>query len=306
MGLGSLNSESHKAENRAMPFSSRYSDPKIPFAICAGPTTYSLHLRNRTRVQESDFRVFRIWHVLYRKRKTNPLSTVSAKSPSQSTSTSKAILLLLRTGRTTHPPTYEALAQSTPCRDQSLTLSQNYRRLGLSSRLNAYTGGTEAKTKSTLSESRRKDTLSIPTSHRSSELGTSEVKVTRDPTTGAITSVQHEKSERENPLRDPLNDFSDPGDEEAEESSGWGIVPELEEQARYSRPKRPRMQSQREREWVERLVERWGDDWGGMFRDRKLNPQQQSEGDLKKRVGVWKSGKRKGQEEGEGGEMEVS
>lgn len=129
--------------------------------------------------------------------------------------------------------------------------------------------------------------------------------MTRDPKTGAIVSVQHEKSERENPLRDPLNELSDSEDEEVLEGSHRGIVPELEEQARYSRPKRPRMQSQREREWIERLVERWGDDWGGMFRDRKLNPQQQSEGDLKRRIGVWKGGKRKGQQEGEGRETEV-
>lgn len=189
--------------------------------------------------------------------------------------------------------------------DQSLTLSQNYRRLGLSSKLNSYTGGTEAKTKSTTLESRPKDTLSIPTSQKPSELGLKEVKVTRDPKTGAIVSVQHEKSERENPLLDPLNDSSDSEDEMVLESSDRGIVPELEEQARYSKPKRPRMQSQREREWIERLVERWGDDWGGMVRDRKLNPQQQSEGDLKRRVGIWRAGKRKGQQEGEGREMEV-
>ncbi len=119
--------------------------------------------------------------------------------------------------------------------------------------------------------------------------------MTRDPKSGAIVSVQHEKSERENPLHDPLNEFSDSDDTELVESSGRGIVPELEEQAKYSRPKRPRMQSQREKEWIERLVERWGDDWGGMVRDRRLNPQQQSEGDLKRRVGVWKGGKTKGQ-----------
>ena len=190
-------------------------------------------------------------------------------------------------------------------RDQSLTLSQNYRRLGLSSKLNAYTGGTEIKTNSATPESRRKDTLSIPTSHKVSELGTSEVKVTRDPESGAIISVQHEKSEgRENPLDDPLNEFSDLDDSAVGDSAG-GIVPELEEQATHSRPKRPRMQSQREREWIERLVGRWGDNWRGMVRDRKLNPQQQSEGDLKRRVGIWKSGKRKGQEEGVGREMEV-
>lgn len=135
---------------------------------------------------------------------------------------------------------------------------------------------------------------------------TSEVKVTRDPKTGAIVSVQREKSERENPLGDPLNEIGDlEEEEEVAEGSRRGVVPALEEQAKYSNPKRPRMQSQREREWIERLVERWGDDWGGMVRDRKLNPQQQSEGDLKRRVGVWKRRKGRGQQEQEGREMEV-
>lgn len=129
--------------------------------------------------------------------------------------------------------------------------------------------------------------------------------MTRDPKSGAIVSVQHEKSERENPLHDPLNEFSDSDDTELVESSGRGIVPELEEQAKYSRPKRPRMQSQREKEWIERLVERWGDDWGGMVRDRRLNPQQQSEGDLKRRVGVWRGGKTKGLQERGDGKMEL-
>ena len=170
----------------------------------------------------------------------------------------------------------EIVAKPIVRRDQSLTLSQNYRRLGLSSKLNAYTGGTEAKAKSTASESRRKDALSIPSLHKDSEMRTSEVKVTRDPKTGAIVSVQHEKSERENPLGDPLNEISDFEEEEIVEDSRRGVVSELEEQAKYSKPKRPRMQSQREREWIERLVERWGDDWGGMVMDRKLNPQQQS------------------------------
>ena len=119
--------------------------------------------------------------------------------------------------------------------------------------------------------------------------------MTRDPKTGAIVSVQHEKSERDNPLGDPLNGLSDSeNDDKVEESNGRGVISELEEQARHSRSKRPRMQSQREREWIERLVGRWGDDWGGMVWDRKLNPQQQTEGDLKRRIEIWKVGKRKG------------
>ena len=248
---------------------------------------------------------FQPWPVPCRKRKTSPPSPVSAKSPNQSTSTSKATLSSLRIGMNTHPLIHETPTHPKLFRDHSLTLSQNYRRLGLSSKLNAYTGGTEPNPKPTTTGNRRKDSLSIPTSHKASELRTSEVKVTRNPKTGAIISVQREKSERENPLSDPLNEFSDLEDEEVVEGSNRGIVPELEEQAKYSRPKRPRMQSQREREWIERLVERWGDDWTGMVRDRKLNPQQQTEGDLKRRVGIWRGRDRKARQGGDGREMEV-
>jgi nucleolar protein 16 len=38
---------------------------------------------------------------------------------------------------------------------------------------------------------------------------------------------------------------------------------------------------------VEALVEKYGDDYGKMMRDRRLNPMQQSEGDLKRRVKRW-------------------
>ena len=140
----------------------------------------------------------------------------------------------------------------------------------------------------------------------------SEVKVTRDPKTGAILSVQREtrREREENPLGDPLNELSGSEEEEDEVETkrvgegGGGVVSELEEQAKYSKPKRPRTQSQREKEWIERLVERWGDDWGGMFRDRKLNPLQQSVGDLRRRVGIWKKANERARK-GRDGEMDV-
>lgn len=143
----------------------------------------------------------------------------------------------------------------------------------------------------------RKNLLAIPSSRKPTDLGIAEVKVVRDPKTGAILSVQHSKPARDNPLGDPLNELSDAEDENSGgkiERGERGIVADLEEMVKCGKPKRPRMQSQREREWIERLVKRWGDDWGGMFRDRRMNPQQQTEGDLKRRVGVWKAAKRKG------------
>ena len=143
-------------------------------------------------------------------------------------------------------------------------------------------------------------------------LGTEEVRVVRDSKTGAIVSVPDGRKEREgrNPLIDPLNDLSDSeaedGEEEREDTGrSRGIVPDLEEAAKYSKKKRPRRQSQREREWIERLVEKWGDNWGGMVRDRRLNPQQQTEGDLRKRVGLWKKDQARSDVREDGDEIET-
>tara|TARA_R110002003_G_scaffold171_13_gene13999 strand:- start:33867 stop:34217 length:351 start_codon:yes stop_codon:yes gene_type:complete len=107
------------------------------------------------------------------------------------------------------------------------------------------------------------------------------------------------QEENDNPLNDPLNELDD---EDGEEWNGFAMVPEqkegeevnpviqqLEEAARNGARKAPRKQSQREEEWLERLVSRYGDDYGKMARDRKLNPMQQTETDIKKRVKKWKA-----------------
>lgn len=108
-----------------------------------------------------------------------------------------------------------------------------------------------------------------------------------------------QKEETANPLNDPLNELDD---DEADEWDGFAMVPEhgeeeqvnpvireLEEAAKNGERKAPRKQSQREEEWLERLVARYGDDYGRMARDRKLNPMQQTEADIKKRVKKWQS-----------------
>lgn len=120
--------------------------------------------------------------------------------------------------------------------------------------------------------------------------------------TGAIIRVAPSSPSPENlnPLNDPLNDFDSDGDgfskneeQEKERSSKIGIVAQLEAAARAGgAKKRPRIQSQREEEWIERLVTRWGDDLKGMVKDRRLNPQQQSEGDLRRRILKWRERRR--------------
>ncbi len=80
------------------------------------------------------------------------------------------------------------------------------------------------------------------------------------------------------------------------------VVQQLAKQASMTGGvKRPRKQSQREEEWVERLVRRHGKDVEAMARDRKLNPMQQSKGDIGKRIRMWREWRRKGGKHGDGG-----
>ncbi|KAI8943262.1 Nucleolar protein 16 [Plenodomus lindquistii] len=200
---------------------------------------------------------------------------------------------------------------------QKETLSQNYRRLGLTARLNHATGGTE-KTIALLGlndpKSSRADASASSTanalnivSKAPAAVATEEIEVERDPETGAILRVV-EKETRANPLNDPLNELED-DDGEVEEWNGFSMVPEheeeesvnpvirqLEEAARNGARKAPRGQSQREMEWCEALVSKYGEDYARMARDRKLNPMQQTENDIKKRVGKWRKAQEKGGE----------
>lgn len=100
-----------------------------------------------------------------------------------------------------------------------------------------------------------------------------------------------------NPLNDPLNELD--SDSEAEDRDGqeyeeWGgiretggeteVVKSLMEEARCPAEKKPRHQSEREREWLGRLVAKYGDDTAAMARDRKLNPMQQTAADIARRI----------------------
>lgn len=123
----------------------------------------------------------------------------------------------------------------------------------------------------------------------------------RDPESGKILRVVHDSppagSQKKNPLNDPLNELeSDDGEGARGIVTGGskavgGIVEQLEAAAMAGiKTTRPRMQSRREEEWIEALVSRWGENYKGMMRDRRLNPMQQSEGDLRRRIERWKEG----------------
>ncbi|KAL5333350.1 nucleolar protein 16 [Aspergillus crustosus] len=186
--------------------------------------------------------------------------------------------------------------------DRHLTLTQNYRHLGLLHRLNAPSGGSE-KRKTEKGFEDTQDALhikgSVDSVVKNSAIG--ETQVERDPETGKIIRVVRKDEEEieiagrkhraSNPLNDPLNELSGGEDDIAPQGKKAknNIVQQLEAQASVEAPKKPRHQSKREDEWITRLVERHGENYAAMSRDRKLNPMQQTPGDLRKRINKWKA-----------------
>lgn len=192
-------------------------------------------------------------------------------------------------------------------RDKSLSLSQNYARLGLTAKLNAPTGGVEKKPQNETGQpAARPDPLAIiPTSARQVAQKPQTAQVERDPETGKILRLiqaeeQAETSEEDSsaiatsirktrkPLEDPLTSSRKPFTK-SQPTSATGIIPALEAEASHeasliANRKRPRTQSEREQAWLARLIEHRGDDVRAMFRDRNLNPMQNTEADIKRRL----------------------
>ncbi len=197
--------------------------------------------------------------------------------------------------------------------DKSQTLSQNYRRLGLASKLNKHTGGVEKKAADLEREAeedadeagfrrRKDDALSIASSKRPEKLDLGEAKIERDPVTGNILRVVGGEEARPNPLNDPLNEVD--SDSDAEDIS-WatlanqggkggmrgrptGVVEDLESLSSKPAAKYKRKQTDAEKEFIVALVKKYGEDYRAMARDIKVNYMQRSESDLKKRVKVWR------------------
>ncbi|KAJ5108349.1 Nucleolar protein 16 [Penicillium angulare] len=183
--------------------------------------------------------------------------------------------------------------------NNELTLTQNYKNLGILHKLNAPAGGRE-RLPGTEDDAEASHSLQIRGSAKAdAQIDLGEIQVERDPETGKILRVIRDEDEievaghkhrRSNPLNDPLNVL------EAQELQSLGpasnVVQQLERQADMEgaagKAKKPRYQSSREGEWIAQLVAKHGDDYTAMVRDRKLNPMQQSVGDLRRRINKWK------------------
>lgn len=184
--------------------------------------------------------------------------------------------------------------------DKNLTLSQNYRKIGLASKLNSRTGGAEVKAKDvedSKGANRGQDPLAVGGSRSGAVAGFKTTQVLRDEE-GNILKVVHDGSDS-NPLNDPLVALEQAIDTQASNEQhgtynrSTGVVAALEaaaeaELSEIKKQKKPRKQSQREQDWIETLVKRYGDDVRAMARDKKLNSNQQTEADIGRRIKIWK------------------
>jgi len=194
--------------------------------------------------------------------------------------------------------------------DKKETLAQNYRRLGLTARLKAPTGGTEVQrgseatgSNATSLRSRKSDPLAIASTEQAV---LSEAKVERDADgkiiriisrTATPSALSSARRHGHKPLNDKLNALesdSEAEDVDEEDHEEWGgikedgtetdVVKSLIAEARAPVVKKPRYQSELEVEWLTNLIQKHGDDYQAMSRDHRLNPMQQTAADIKRRI----------------------
>lgn len=171
--------------------------------------------------------------------------------------------------------------------DKSLTLQQNYKRLGLRAKLGHMAGGVEQKVE-TLTELRNKkknkgnnnETVTIDEIEHTDDpakIPEGEARIIRDPKTNEVLKVIYGTMK--------VEDEEDNDDEKVDNS----VIKQLEEYAeQHSKVKKERHLSDRESDWLKSLYEKYGDDYEKMKWDKKLNIYQQSAGDLKRRINKWK------------------
>lgn len=188
------------------------------------------------------------------------------------------------------------------------TTTENYKRLGLVGRLQAPTGGVapDLKSKSATGKfAKPVDPFAINPNGTVDVV--SEARVERDEKGNIVRVIGN--STKPNPLNDPLNDLDSDSEDDGMQDDGetWGGIADgrkkgkkkggqeevddrtevfkaLEAEANRPREKKIRTTSQREREWLQSLVDRYGDDTKAMARDHKLNPMQQTASDISRRL----------------------
>ncbi|KAF9112149.1 Nucleolar protein 16 [Mortierella sp. AM989] len=155
--------------------------------------------------------------------------------------------------------------------DKKATLRQNYARLGLLTTLNGVTGGVEVKDEEELEENEKMSLEEL------AETLTEEQGIIQRDDDGNVTNIIIGKAKTKEEIDEMMERDLEPVKAKTD------VVRALEAQA-ANILKRERYQSEGELIWAAQLVEKYGDDYEKMFWDRKLNPNQQTVAQLKKRI----------------------
>ncbi|KAK9476088.1 ribosome biogenesis protein Nop16 [Lipomyces japonicus] len=166
--------------------------------------------------------------------------------------------------------------------DEKLTLTQNYQKLGLTARLSRPSGGVQKEIFSAKKAAATGQSFK-PFIETEKDIVTTkaitQAKIIRNPETGDIERIEHVEGGRTE-----FDDIPTP----APKAASTDVVRQLEELAARGERKVERTQSDRESSWISQLVNKHGDDYEAMFRDKRLNVWQQSVGDLRRRIEKWK------------------
>lgn len=164
--------------------------------------------------------------------------------------------------------------------DKLLTLSQNYKRLGLRARLGVKKGGEEKeletwyeqKERLAAEEAAKITPADIEHTDDPAKIPIGEARIIRDDE-GKVIKVVHGTMQ-------PKNDSSN-GELE--------VIQEFKKMAQeHAARKRVKHMTPREIEFIKDLVDKHGDNYEAMKWDKKLNPMQQLAGELRKKVNHWR------------------
>ncbi|KAF9586619.1 putative lipase atg15 [Lunasporangiospora selenospora] len=155
--------------------------------------------------------------------------------------------------------------------DKKATLRQNYARLGLQASLNGLKGGVEIKDEEEVEEQEQKSLEEML------ETLTEDQGIIQRDEQGNIVKVIVGKAKSKEEVQEMMERDLEPVKAKTD------VVRALEARA-ANVLKRERYQSEGEVVWAAKLVDKHGDDYEKMFRDRKLNPNQQTVSQLKKRI----------------------
>ncbi|KAF9975403.1 Nucleolar protein 16 [Actinomortierella ambigua] len=155
--------------------------------------------------------------------------------------------------------------------DKKATLRQNYARLGLMPSMNGVKGGVELKSEADVEEMEEKSLEEM-----AAELSEEQGIIQRDDD-GNIIKVIVGKKKTQEEIEEMMERDLPPAPAKTD------VVRQLEAQA-ANVLKTERHQSDGELLWAAKLVEKYGDDYEKMFRDRKLNPMQQTVGQLRRKI----------------------